>query len=194
MARIHTSTARKEDKKCGKCGKTIAKGEKFFWSMPGFRSSWKSRKVRCLDHPFKPSDLTTSLKGDALAAIEAAQEDLGGLDPRAVEEPDEVSSILDTARETIDEVAQAYGEAAENFGGGGPNGEARDEMEAAAGELDVSLDPFDGEGCEEHNTPERDAAEMGIFDPDCDDCLDIRQEWAQGLIDEADSALANVSI
>lgn len=194
MARVYTRTAKKEGLVCGRDKQPIAKGETYTYAMPGFRSSWKSRKIRCAKHPFRRSELTNSLRADAYAALEAAEDDLNGLDPRQVESTSELEDILQTAADSIQEVADAYSEAAENFGGGGPNGEAKDEMEGAVGELDANFDDFDGEGCEEHNTPERADAGTPTFDEGCNDCLDIRAEWAQGQIEAALDTLSGVSI
>lgn len=192
MARIYSRKAKKAGLVCGKDQQPILPGEVYFYSMPGFRSSWKSRKIRCAKHPFRPSELSTSLKSDALAAIESAQDELAALDAHSFEgnSASEVQEILDQVIEAIGGVRDAYDEAAENFGGGGPNGEARDEMEGAADELgSVNLDEFDEEGCEEHNE-----GEEGHFDESCDACQDIKAEWAQSQIDEADNALGNLSI
>ena len=70
MARVHHKTAgtRKGGKtwNCGKCGRVIPKGETYLSAAPGWRGP---TLVRCTEHPFRPSELTTSNMSVAYAAL-----------------------------------------------------------------------------------------------------------------------------
>lgn len=69
MARVHTTKANGQaQRKCGRCGHEVQKGETYYWAKPGFRT--RTPVVRCSSHPFRESELTTGVRSEALAARE----------------------------------------------------------------------------------------------------------------------------
>lgn len=68
MARVHFVKRSRKVQICSKTGHEIPVGSPYRHASPGFRGR---RIVRCMDHPFRPSDLTTGVRAEALVAIEA---------------------------------------------------------------------------------------------------------------------------
>lgn len=79
MARVHTTKANGQaQRKCGRCGHEIQKGETYYWAKPGFRT--RTPVVRCLTHPFRESELTTGVRSEALAAREEFEDAIDDVD------------------------------------------------------------------------------------------------------------------
>jgi flavin-binding protein dodecin len=77
MARIYTKKTSRVAHVCGRGGHEIPKGDGYYTAAPGFRG----REIyRCFQHPFRPSELTTSLTSQPLAAQEALEEALATLE------------------------------------------------------------------------------------------------------------------
>lgn len=77
MARSHFVKTSRKEHTCHR-GHLIPKGEGYYWAAPGFRSSKFGKKYACKNHPFRPSQLTNSLRAEPLGAIEDAQDALDG--------------------------------------------------------------------------------------------------------------------
>lgn len=173
MAKLTTATARKDQGACRSCGAPIVAGDKYVWFK-----LYATRGVRYCHHDRpgclpRPSQMTSSdHKSSLLAAQEAlhdAAESIRALLPEDVGDgTDVVSLAVDAANAAAEEARtaeSAYEEAAEHFGGQGPNAEAAE----YAGAWADSLDSFD--------TPDRD---------DYTDDTDGAADWIEAVGDALD--------
>jgi hypothetical protein len=115
---------------CGRCGRTILPGEKYYqWS---FR--FGGTRYNCGDHYPRQSELTQSKMSGVYAAIESAEDSLPG-----AETVDDVNAIVQATAEEIRSVAEEYSEAAEAMGAAGESSDSReraDTLKSAADELE----------------------------------------------------------
>lgn len=204
MARINYSTfvARKgATLKCSKDGHEIAKGERYMWVKP--RSAYR-KMVRCMAHPFKQSEITTSKMAGVYAAQEDATANLEGMRGNPEADASSITSELETAAESIREVAEEYREAKEASPTGYVFGEDLEdkasEIEDAASELEswsAEEDEPDYEQCDdEHHDLEVDDPdyhERGDLD-NCESCQQVRADWWDAQIDAAIDALNGLSV
>lgn len=206
MARVRTSrfAARQgATLACEKCRNQIGKGESYRWFKVGFRSRYKH--IRCNRPECTPrqSEMTASKMAGVYAAIEDAESALSGLAPGEVSD---IESILQTAGEGIEEVADEYREAGEASPTGLVFGEdlneRADEISDAANELQSwspSEDEPDYDSCDEdHHDEDPEDPEQEIIDRGagngCDACDDIQVTWWDQVLDEARDALGNVQV
>lgn len=201
VARVkYTKRAQRSPGQCEKCRETIAKGDPYRYYFLGFRS--KHKRVRCMKPTCSPrtSELESSNRAEAYAAIETAQDSLQAMR----DEPGEVSdveTVVQEAAEAINDVAQQYREADESFGGGGAtqSGEIADQLEEAASELESfgSSVQDEPDPCADHEGDDAlessDASKMEEVRENCEACQSARAEWWGEVIDEADEALGSVS-
>jgi len=136
----HVKRAQKEYT-CGKCRNTIAKSDPYRWAKPGFRS--KTKLVRCMTPAcvFRPSELDTSKMSDAYAAIEGAEDDLGGC-----ETIEDAKGVFEACAEGLRGVAGEYQEASDQWADGQGHEEWQeraDMLEEAAQTLDDWADQYD---------------------------------------------------
>lgn len=195
---------------CGKCRAEITKGEQYRWFKVGFRSRYKN--IRCMKSECAPrqSEMTASKMAGVYAAIEGAEDALQALangDPE--DDTTSIREAVTTAAEGFNEVADEYTEAGEMSPTGLVFGEdlneRADEIRDAASEIE-SFDPsedeadFDSCDAEEHvDLEDRDEEDSDEFwdrgdTEQCESCRDIKQAWWDAMIEEANDALANVSL
>ena len=111
MARVKRQDNSRIEHICGKGGHVIPKGDSYLMASPGFRR--RKPLIRCLDHPFRPSELTTSARSAPLSAVEAF-EDAAGAGFESMEDLESAWAELgDALEEFMDEREQAL-EAWEN--------------------------------------------------------------------------------
>lgn len=201
MARTHYSTfvARKgATLNCDK-GHPIAKGERYQWVKP--RSAWR-RMVRCMAHPFRPSEVTTSKMSGVYAAQESAQDELNALTGQPGDVGD-LQSILESAADSIEEVAEEYREAKEASPTGYVFGEdleeRADEITAAADELrswSPDEDEPDYDQCENvaHEAAGDEPEYLERGSDDCESCVEIRTAWWDETVDAAVQAVSDLSV
>lgn len=215
MARLNISRfAARQGKTlaCEKCHRPIEKGEQYRWFTVGYRSRYKH--VRCMRSECSPrqSEMTPSKMAGVYAAIEGAED---ALDALAAGDPeDDASSIREAvtgAAEGIEEVADEYREAADASPTGLVFGEdlneKADEISDAASELE-SFDPsedqadfescdghVEGEPCEVHEACDMEPCTIERGDVEgCSGCREIKQAWWDDMIEEARSALSDVTL
>ena len=70
MARVKRINNSRVPHQCGR-GHEIPKGDSYLTAAPGYHSR---PLYRCLSHPFKPSELTTSLASEPMSARESFEE------------------------------------------------------------------------------------------------------------------------
>lgn len=190
MAKVVEVKSARAEYRCEKDQTVIRKGEPYRWYIVGFRS--KHRHIRCMKPGCspRPSERESSQISEVYAAQEVASDDLSALEGQGWDGADlieEIKSILQTAADSIREVADAYREADENFGGGGNTdmGERADTLEEGIDSLeswDPETEADDIDGCGEHEDDE--SLENG-FDPECEDCQSSKSDWVSTTIGEA---------
>jgi len=109
VARVKQVNNSRKEHVCSKTGHVIPKGDSYLMAAPGFRAK---PKYRCLAHPFRPSELTTSARSAPLAAIEAFEDQASSIETH--EDLEGVwQDLVDALQEYVDEREQAL-EAWEN--------------------------------------------------------------------------------
>lgn len=197
MARINTSVfaGRKGATiKCSKCGREIAKGERYRWFKLGFRSRYKT--IICATCPVKASETMTSKMRGVVAAGETANDALDVLDRQTPEtDTTSIKDILQTAASDIEAVADEYRDAAEASPTGMIFGEdyneRADEIADAASDLeqweaDEDDSPDTTEDHEDHEDPEQPIE-------DCEECNEAIQTWWTDSIQSARDALGEAT-
>lgn len=143
MPRVNmkTKSARGRERTCGRCGATIAPGEKYYyWD---FR--YGGTNFRCHLHYPRQSELTQS----KMSAIYAAQEDAAESMP-STSTMEEISGILESVGAAAEEVMQEYADAAEAMGAAGEEMQYKaDELESWHGELEGWEPPEEPEEIDE---------------------------------------------
>lgn len=115
MARVHTTKANGQaQRKCGRCGHEVQKGETYYWAKPGFRT--RRPVVRCAKHPFRQSELTTGVRSEALAAVEAFEDAIDGVDSF-----DNLDSVRTDLESSLDDYVSTRQEALDAW----PNGNSQ---------------------------------------------------------------------
>lgn len=71
MARATWVKSSRKDHICGATGHLIPAPEGYYRASPGYRGAVV---FRCSQHPFRPSDLTTSARSEPMAAVEAFED------------------------------------------------------------------------------------------------------------------------
>lgn len=189
VARVTYVTRSRKPYKCEKCGDEIPKGSPYKWFTVGFRSRYPH--VRCTKFSCepKPSERESSQMATVLAAMESAQDQIGALDdsPEIIDQFDDIRSGV---VEALNEVADIYEEADQNFGGGGNTemGEKAEELRDAANTLEsesIETGEPDFNECQSmiHDETDdkgepREAVERGDTD-ECSECAEILSTWAE---------------
>jgi acyl-CoA reductase-like NAD-dependent aldehyde dehydrogenase len=171
MARVTRVDNSRKEHICGRGNHPIPKGDSYYSAAPGFRSK---PKFRCLDHPFRPSELTASARSGPLSAVEAF-EDAARDGFNTIEDLqaawDELGEAL---QEYVDEREQAL-EAWEH--GNSQLEELRDTAQEALDEFEAhSIEDWTGD-----DEPE---------DTDSDEWGEWEDEHSQHVADQTDEALS----
>ena len=182
MARVHTTKANgRAQRKCGRCGHEVQKGETYYWAKPGFRT--RRPVVRCVKHPFRQSELTTGVRSEALAAVEAFEDAIDSVDS---------FDLLDSVRTDLESALDDYVSTREEALEAWPNGnsqleEYRDQAESARDEVaGWSADYSDTDEPDEDTLDEM-AAVGDHFTRE-----DLVEVWLQDKLEEAKSDLSDV--
>lgn len=190
MPRITTvKKAQKPQGKCGKCGAEIHVGDPYRHTTlkTGQRSSL--RKVRCMkpECSFRPSELTTSRRGEVYAAQEAMEDNMASWGAETT--LDDITGELSNTADELRAVAEQYREAAENIEQGFQHetyqsqelNETADSIDSYADEVENaagSCSEFDMDDYPQHEGDE-DAA---------------REEWLDDIRSEVESALGGCPV
>ncbi len=154
MPRVHTvKKARKPAGSCGKCGKTIAKGESYYnWK---FRYGGKRVRHTGCGYP-RQSELTSS---DKLSRCYAAGENIEAAvsDFREDKDLGTLQGVMEESANELREVAEEYRESAQNVEDG-MNGNRM----PICDELEEKADNLEGKADEIENA----SGELEEFDPD----------------------------
>lgn len=168
---------------CGR-GDFIEKGESYMWFAPGFRSS---KRIRCMRHHPRPSELDGSIYSEVLAA----QEDFGDAGRDTTGNPDDIRSAVDSAiegvKDAIESVAEQYDTAAESMGGGYGAGAQFEEWASNLRDADI----VDWTAGDYDDPPTHDGHDEHV--DGCEECAALIESWASDLWDEADTKVNDVS-
>lgn len=153
MARVTRVQKSAAEHTCGR-GHVIPKGQPYMWAKPGFRAS---KKYRCMEHPFKPSDLATGLNATPMAAQEDALEALSALEHGDYEG---LEAIVDEFRQALEDYVQEREQGLEVWENGNSMLEdLRDQAQDTLDSFDVTVEPFDEEEPDEAASREEPAEE-----------------------------------
>ena len=180
MARVNKITRSNKEHTCGHVPThVIPKGDPYLWAKPGFRT--RTPKIRCVDHPFRPSELATGLNAEPMAAQEEFDDTLGTLYRG---DYDGLEAAVDAFREALEAYRDARQEALDAWENGNSQFEQYvEEAEEALGYLeDLTIDPF-----EEEEPEDADSEEWAEWDAQTEDHWDEQ-------ITNAEDASASVSL
>ena len=191
VARVTTVTkSRKDQGKCGRCGKELPAGTGYLYWMPYFRSNYKA--VRCLDtacYP-PPSERESSKAATIYAAQESFDANVGELSTK-----DDIEAAVQEVADAVTEVKDEYDEALSNWEHGNEALQEKvDHYESQADELDGWQ--FDGadefELCDEHDEAEADREDEAV--EACEQCQANKEEWIEEIREAAREAVNGVEV
>ncbi|QGJ88933.1 hypothetical protein PBI_TEAMOCIL_82 [Microbacterium phage Teamocil] len=170
MARVKTIHNSRKEHTCGRGNHPIPKGESYLTASPGYRGR---PKYRCLQHPFRPSELTTSAASEPMSAVEAFEDAAtAGFDTH-----EDLESAWDELRSAVEEYQQMREQALEAWENG--NSQFEEYVETA----NAALEEVEGHSIETFDDEE----------PSADD-EEAWEEWDQARMDhlseQADEALS----
>lgn len=184
--------------KCGKCGEPIEKGQSYRWFKVGFRS--RTKYIRCWKSGCTPkqSEMTTSKMAGVYAAIEDATANLEALRGSHEEDTSSIKSELESAAQSIREVADEYREAAEASPTGLVFGE---DLNERADAVEAGADEIENWDAEE-DEPDLDNAycddrHLDAIRTECEDCIagveEAKSKWWDDQIESAIDAMTSAS-
>src|SRR5262245_44054667 len=128
MARAKLQANSRKEHVCGKGNHVIPKGDSYYYASPGFRS--RTVRYRCLAHPFRPSELTTSMRSEPLSAIEDFEDQAAA----GFDSIDDLRSAVETVAEAIRDYANQRQEALDQWENG--NSQLEEYVETAEAAAD----------------------------------------------------------
>lgn len=154
MARVQQREARKRYV-CGRvnCGRFIEVGETYYVAKP-YRAP---KIIRCINHPPRASETTSSEK---LSAVYAVQEELDDLEISKYDDQQALADDVGGIAERAHEAAQMFEESADNIEDGfGHSTMQSDELRDQGSEVDSWADEIDQivDGIKEINNSEEEA-------------------------------------
>ena len=182
MARAHKVETSRKEHICGRGGHVIPKGDGYYHASPGFRR--RTPLIRCLQHPFRPSELTTSAASAPMAAVEAFEDAASA----GFESFADLVSAWDELKSAAEEYLQEREYALDAWEHGNSMlEELRDQAQEAYDELDGhSIDEQD-EPDEPDDEPEDEESDEWA---EWEEANSAHDEWEQALADATDEALS----
>jgi hypothetical protein len=173
MARVTRVDNSRKEHICGRGNHLIPKGDSYLTAAPGFRSK---PKYRCLSHPFRPSELTTSAASEPLAAVEAFTDSAAiGFDSH-----EDLRDAWEELKGALEEYMQAREGALEAWENGNSQlEELRDTAQDAYDEAE-SFDPEDFD---------EDEPENGEDGEPTDEWIEWDERRAEHLAEQTDEAV-----
>lgn len=148
MARVKRIDNSRKDHVCGRGGHPIPKGDSYLTASPGYRGR---PKYRCLVHPFRPSELTTSAKSAPMSAVEAFEDAAA----TGFEDIDGLREAWEELKSAVEEYASEREQALEAWEHG--NSQLEEYLETAQAALE-EIEGFDPEDFDEDEPNEDDEA------------------------------------
>lgn len=161
--------ARKDQGRCGRCGKPLPAGSAYQYWYPGFRSTQKI--VRCMDCTPRPSERESSLASSLLAAQESFEDNVDNL-----ESVEDIEAAVQEVAEACQELATEYESALDGWENG--NEQLQEKVDHYTDQSN-EIDGWSWEGadqpdlCEDHE------------DEDCPACQEKREEWIEEVREAA---------
>lgn len=178
MARAHRVDNSRKEHTCSAGGHPIPAGESYYWAAPGYRAA---KRYRCLRHPFRPSELTTSLASEALAAQEALEDALDAIDPSSTDALDDITAAVENLAADLRQYADTRQEALDAWENG--NSQLEDLLniaEDAANEAETfEVEEWSGDA---------DDRDRGLDGDGHDEAMDAAEEWRAHVQDQIDRA------
>lgn len=198
IAKITTVTKAKKDQgKCGRCGKELPAGAPYRWFTVGFRSSYKHR--RCMERACDPKN--SELESSKLSEVYAVQENF---DIAGCTTINDIEEAVHAAGDEIRTVADEYTEASVNPNTGMVfNTEAEERgqtLESSADELDSWAHDEEFERCDAHDGSDEDVDpedfEVGDEGPkyECKDCAEMWEQFIEDARVAAAEAVDNIDL
>jgi hypothetical protein len=177
MARVKRTERSRKEHICGRGGHVIPKGDPYLSASPGYHGS---TIYRCVNHPFRPSELTRSARSAPLSALEAWQDAVSA----GIESHDDLESEWDALGDALTEFLEEREQALEAWeNGNGQLEELMDTAQAAVDEWDShSLEAFD-----EEEPEDTDSEEWQEWD-------ERRREHLEEQVNEADSIAGGIEV
>lgn len=183
MARIHRVQKSNKVHQCSK-GHEIPKGEPYTWAKPGFRR--RTPLIRCIQHPFRPSELMTGAASAPTAAVEAFDDAC----LQGFEDMDALEAAWDELRDAVQEYADERQQALDAWEHG--NSQLEEYLETA----NAALQEIEGHTFESFDEGE---PELVNFDDDQAEYEAAFQEWedardahVEEQVDEAQSVAGSL--
>lgn len=171
MARVHRIQKSNKAHTCGK-GHEIPKGDPYLWAKPGFRR--RTPLVRCVKHPFRPSELMTGAASAPTAAVESFEDAVAA----GFNSMEDLEAAWDELRDAVEEYHQDRETALEAWEYG--NSQLEEYVETAAAALEEieghTFESFDDEepsADDEDDWEEWDQARIAHTEQQADDALSI---------------------
>lgn len=177
MARVHTTKANGQaQRKCGRCGHEIQKGETYYWAKPGFRTRYPV--VRCSKHPFRESELITGNRQEIVRAKEDALDAIDGADTF-----EDLASAMSEFESAADDYLSMREEALDQW----PNGNSQ--LEECRDQAQAIVDEVSGWSSDYSDTDEPDDDDLDRLHEEMGDEPhsrgDLVELWLQEKLDEA---------
>lgn len=171
MARVKQINNSRKEHVCGRGNHPIPKGESYLTASPGYRGR---PKYRCLQHPFRPSELTTSAASEPMSAVEAFEDSANaGFDTH-----EDLESAWDELRSAVEEYQQMREQALEAWENG--NSQFEEYVETANAALEevegFDVESFDDEepsATDEEAWEEWDQARLDHLSEQTDEALSV---------------------
>ena len=179
MARVKRQDNSRIEHICGKGGHVIPKGDSYLMASPGFRR--RKPLIRCLNHPFRPSELTTSAASEPLSAIEAFEDAAG----EGFDSIEDLQSAWDDLGTALEDYVSARDEALDAWEHGNSQlEELRDTAQEARDEWEGhDIEDFDNEEPQREEFKDTDKGQ-GKFDAAWAEWDEARTEHIQEQTDE----------
>lgn len=189
MARVKRQDNSRIEHICGKGGHVIPKGASYYYASPGFRR--RKPLIRCLDHPFRPSELTTSARSGPLSAIEAFEDAAAA----GFDSMEDLEAAWDELGEALEEFAQEREQALDAWEHG------NSQLEDLKDQADSAYQEWEGHQIEsfDEDEPERDAFKdtdkgQDKFDAAWEEWDAARMDHIQEQTDEALSVAGGLDV
>lgn len=200
MAKVSTVQKSRTPRTCGRTGHVIPPGSLVYSASPGYRG----RTIyRCAEHPFRPSELTTSMAAQPLAALEQLQDTLNVLEAETHDALDQLTSSWEEFTSEVRDYAEQRRTAAEAWEYGNSQlEELADTAETAADEAEQhEVEEWDGDfellTTSDPEEPDADAFgdevdyldAVGAYEERLADIQEARDAWAEHVRGQIEAAL-----
>ncbi len=180
MARVKKVDNSRKPHTCGRGGHEIPKGDSYLTASPGYRGR---PKYRCLQHPFRPSELTTSAASEPMSAVEAFEDSANaGFDTH-----DDLEAAWEELRSAVEEYQQMREAALEAWEYG--NSQLEEYVETA----NAAMDEVEGFTVESFDEPEPEEDDPSTWS-DEDEFDGAHQGWQERrdehLSEQTDEAMS----